>query len=379
MNNRANPFITSGYVSKEYFCDREAELETLQNNIKNEVHTTLISNRRLGKSALIYRLFESLEDENYYCIYTDMYATLHLKDFTETLALAVFTKFPEKKGLGKRFFELLTSFRPTLTYNALSGTPELHFEFGQSKEYEHTLRSIFGFLDSLQVNVVLAIDEFQQITGYPEQNTEALLRTIMQTLKNIRIIFIGSRKHLMTEIFNTVKRPFFSSTQMLWLPEIPETSYKSFIRSKFEEHRRTIDDEAIDFILWWTCVHTYYTQIICNGVFANCNSKITLDKVKQVCERQLAMQQFTFMQYRNMLSPVQWQLLLAIAKEGAVSEPQSQKFLQKYKIGSASSAKKALQALISKEMIYTLERQGKTAYRVYDVFFMRWLEQTFHI
>jgi AAA+ ATPase superfamily predicted ATPase len=81
MNNRANPFVTSGYISREYFCDREAELALLQNNIKNEVHTTLISNRRLGKSALIYRLFESLEDENYCCIYTDMYATLHLKEY----------------------------------------------------------------------------------------------------------------------------------------------------------------------------------------------------------------------------------------------------------------------------------------------------------
>ncbi|MDR1881103.1 MAG: ATP-binding protein, partial [Tannerellaceae bacterium] len=165
----------------------------------------------------------------------------------------------------------------------------------------------------------------------------------------------------------------------LWLSEIPDESYKRFIRDKFEEHRRSIDDDAIDFILWWTFTHTYYTQIICNGVFANCGDRVTLDKVKQVCENQLDMQRFTFMQYRNILSPVQWQLLLAIAKEGAVAEPQSQKFLQKYKIGSPSSAKKALEALLAKEMIYTVEREEKTAYRVYDVFLMRWLERTFHV
>jgi hypothetical protein len=29
MNNRVNPFITIGYVSKEYFFDREAELVLL--------------------------------------------------------------------------------------------------------------------------------------------------------------------------------------------------------------------------------------------------------------------------------------------------------------------------------------------------------------
>jgi len=84
------------------------------------------------------------------------------------------------------------------------------------------------------------------------------------------------------------------------------------------------------------------------------------------------------MQYRSLLSPIQWQLLVAIAREGLVFEPQAQGFLQKYKIGAASSAKKALQALLDKEMIFTIESTQKTAYRIYNVFLMRWLQRTFY-
>jgi len=68
---------------------------------------------------------------------------------------------------------------------------------------------------------------------------------------------------------------------------------------------------------------------------------------------------------------------VAIAKEGFVSEPQAQNFLKKHKIGAASSAQKALKALLDKEMIFSLETPEKTVYRVYNVFLMRWLERVF--
>jgi len=136
----------------------------------------------------------------------------------------------------------------------------------------------------------------------------------------------------MLEMFNTANRPFFSSTQIIGLNEIPEDIYKAFIREKFMERKRNITDEAIDFILSWTLSHTYYTQIICNAVYAGGKKNVGIDTVKQVCEEQLLLQQTTYMQYRSLLGPIQWKLLIAIAKEGLVTEPQAQDFLRKYKI-----------------------------------------------
>jgi len=377
MEKNINPFVTIGYESSDYFCDREYELGVLCKNVKNGINTTLISARRLGKTALIHRLFDDFERENYACIFVDIYACTNLKEFTETLALAIFNKFPQKRGIGRRFFDFLKNLRPVISYDALNGQPEIHFEFAQPKEYEYTLRSLFQFLDNQQVEIVIAIDEFQQITEYPEKNVEAFLRTIIQTLKHTQFIFSGSKKHLMLEMFNTANRPFFSSTQIMGLSEIPADKYKAFIREKFAERNRSIDDEAIDFILSWTLLHTYYTQIICNSVFAGGKKNVTIEQVKRVCDEQLILQQMTYIQYRSLLSPIQWQLLIAIAKEGLVTEPQAQDFLRKYKIGAASSAQKALNALLDKEMIFSIETVEKTAYRVYNVFLMRWLERTF--
>jgi AAA+ ATPase superfamily predicted ATPase len=377
MDMTESPFLTVGYRGKKYFCDREFELKVLKNNMINGINTTLISARRLGKSALLHRLFEDFDSQKYACIFVDIYACTNLKEFAEALALSIFKKFPQKRGIGRRFLDFLKNLRPIITYDALSGQPKILFDFVQPREYEHTLCSLFQFLDKQKIQVVLAIDEFQQIAEFPEKNTEALLRTIIQTLKHTQFIFSGSKKRMMLEIFNATNRPLFSSTQIIGLTEIPADKYKTFIRKKFVERRCSIDDEAIDFILSWTLLHTYYTQVICNAVFATGKKNVSIETVKQVCDEQLTLQQVNFMQYRSLLSPIQWKMALAIAKEGWVTEPQAQSFLHKHKIGAASSARKALTALLDKEMIFSVETEMKTAYRVHNVFLMRWLERTF--
>ena len=52
-----NPFVLNGYIGKEYFCDREHEVQKLLEHISNGVNVTLVSPRRVGKTGLIEHLF----------------------------------------------------------------------------------------------------------------------------------------------------------------------------------------------------------------------------------------------------------------------------------------------------------------------------------
>lgn len=47
-----NPFVTSGYIAPEYFCDRERETEELLRWLVNENNVAIISTRRMGKTGL---------------------------------------------------------------------------------------------------------------------------------------------------------------------------------------------------------------------------------------------------------------------------------------------------------------------------------------
>ena len=218
--------------------------------------------------------------------------------------------------------------------------------------------------------------DFQDETRfYPEKNTEALLRSFIQPLKNVRFIFSGSSRHLLSEIFSHAKRPFFASTQPMQIDVIDSKIYLEFIKEKFKIHKRKISNEALTFIADWTRLHTFYTQVLCNRIFASGLKEISEDDVKIECDRLLREQEGIFFQYRNLLTNLQWNLLEAIASEDKVYKPLSQNFIGKYNIGSQANVQRAIEALMQKEMIYREVTDGKRFYRVYDSFLARWLER----
>ena len=52
-----NPFVIEGYVSPDFFCDREKETSLLTRHLTNGCNVTLIAARRLAKSGLVCNCF----------------------------------------------------------------------------------------------------------------------------------------------------------------------------------------------------------------------------------------------------------------------------------------------------------------------------------
>ena len=76
-----NPFLTYGYESAEYFCDRKNETSQLLTLLTNGNHVALISPRRMGKTGLLHHCFaQSQIKKNYYTFLIDIYATKNLQD-----------------------------------------------------------------------------------------------------------------------------------------------------------------------------------------------------------------------------------------------------------------------------------------------------------
>jgi AAA+ ATPase superfamily predicted ATPase len=371
-----NPFGINYYLGPDYFCDRELETNLLLAHIAQQKHTTFFALRRLGKSALIHHVFHLLKTKrNQQCIYIDIYATQNLKDLTNLLANKIYALFPEKKGIGKSFWEFIKLFRPVLSIDELSGTPELSLDIAQPKQLEKTIPQLLYFLDQQKIKTVIALDEFQQILNYPEKNVEAILRTVMQQLKNTTFIFCGSNQSMMHELFNSAKRPFYNSCASLHLQQIDSIVYKQFIKKAFLAYKYKIQDDAIEYILDFTGGYTYYTQRLCHDVFEQKVKQITLAQIKQAILSIFYEMKGNFFQYRNLLTATQWQLLTAIGMEEKVPQPYAKQFIQKYKLGSSAIVKRSLESLLDKEMIYKNEIDDDVHYAVYDKFLMRWLQR----
>ena len=371
-----NPFVLLPYARKELFCDRETELETLIEIVTNGSNATLISPRRMGKTGLIYRFFDEVLQRNLDLdtLYVDIFATQTVDDFIKVFSERVIGKFQKRSSLLKKVLTIFSGVKPVLTFDELTGSPQLSLTYGSKEEKLMTLRRIFDFLENQNRKVVVAFDEFQQIRAYADVNMEAELRTYIQPLQNVLFIFCGSKKHLLIDMFANAKNPFYASTRYLYLNKIDSDKYASFIDEKFTDNGKSIDSDAVQFILDFTKTHTFYTQSLCNFVFQHAAKHVTLQFVKEETARLLKQNENVYLQYRSLLTNQQWSYLKAIAKEGCVTQPMSVRFIERYSIGTPANSQRLLSSLINKDLVLDDTSISGTAYSVYDVFLSRWLE-----
>jgi len=368
-----NPFPVTTYLGVEFFCDRQDETSRLISNIQNGNSTTLISRRRIGKTGLIHHVLCQLPT-GWKGIYIDILETENLNQFLNLLATSIIQSIPEKSNLGKRFWNLLKSLRPVISYDELTGTPQASFDI-KPKEIENNIHHIFQFLESQEYKIVVAIDEFQQICKYPEKNTDAWLRTRIQQLKNVVFVFSGSQQHLMIELFTFPQRPFYRSTQIMKLEKLNSAAYNKFIISIFNKYKKTISTEIANEMLDWANTHTFYVQQLCNRVFTSTIKEVTTESWKHQARQLLDEQESVFFTLRSMLTNHQWQLLKATAHEGILYQPTAKIFLSKYELGTSATVLRSLKTLLDYELIIKeYDPNGTQYYAVYDVFLQRWAE-----
>lgn len=371
-----NPFYLIPHAPEPYFCDRKKETEDIIRFLDNGANVTLISPRRYGKTGLIYHVFDafSARKNSPELFYVDIYATTSVDDF-----LAVFTeaiaRVLKKESLVKSFLKLLGSIRPIISQDPVSGETKYSFTLQTDAERRYSLKALLDFLEHRPGKVIVAIDEFQQIREYDGMSMEALLRTYIQPLTNVQFIFSGSRKHMMADMFTYEKSPFYESASLYTLDKIDRDVYARFITDQFAGQGKRITPEAVDFILDWTHCHTFYTQFLCNRVFSSVKTEASQMNVLVAADEILKENHDLFLERRALLTPRQWKFLMAVAKEGEVSEPTAAAFLQKYGLGAPSTVARLLGALTDKELLLETKSLEGNSYCVYNVFFSRWLER----
>ena len=369
-----NPFIINGYHSPSYFCNRKKELEAFVNAINNNRHVTLFSVRKMGKTGLINHLFHHLKkDDNISMFYFDIMPCRSLAEFTNSLGTSIIGKLdPKPMQIIKNAGKLFSYLRPQINFDTLSGLPSVSFNSQNENETKQTLTELFKYLQkqSIKKKIVIAIDEFQQIRLFKENNVEAFLRSHIQQLNNVVFIYSGSQKHLLLSMFGDARYPFYNSTELMHLDKINKDDYCNFIKKKFNDNKITIQDEQIHYILDWTFQRTFNVQFVCNKLYGLGISKIYRSHINKIFFEILKENESLFYSLRNILSAQQWKLLKAIASEQGAKSLYSNEFINKHKLGAASTVKRSIDALLNKEMIF--EENGK--YFVYDVFLSRWLE-----
>ena len=370
-NDKFNPFSVLAYTGPKYFCDRQNESKKLVAALENGRKITLISPRRMGKTGLIKHVFDQLNPKESISMYIDLDQTNCLAHFTQVLGEAVLKKIGRPTAnKWKKVLAWFKALRPTLTANPITGAPEISIDV-QPAMAEASLAELFGWLEQSKLPCYVAFDEFQVIANYPETKVESLLRSHIQHLTNVNFIFAGSQRHLMEEMFMAANRPFFQSTQMFPLYEIPEDAYFAFAQAHFERHRQTLLRETFATLYATVGGHTWYVQCVLNRLYQHRMKVIDEQALLTVIDEILTEYNETFRMYSKLLTSNQLALIRAVAREGKVKEVNGKDFLHGHNLGAGSSVRSALLALLDKELVL----DNDDGYSVYDRFFGLWLRR----
>lgn len=375
MAKTINPFIITGKISPQYFCGREYESSQLIRLITNGNNVVIISPRRMGKTGLIQFCYDQPKIRNeYYTFFIDILHTSSLREFTYFLGKEIYEKlYLHSHKMAMLFIRTIKSVNSLkISFNS-SNYPVFDIQLGDIEQPEYTLQEIFQCLARIDKPCIIAFNEFQQITKYPETKIEALLRTHIQQLVHCRFIFAGSEYRSMQEIFLSPIRPFYHSTAMLNLRAIPADVYIPFIVEQFKQQNRTITADNAVKVYTLFQGYTYYIQKTFNESFAYTpeGTECTLEILRAAIDTIITSNDTIFREILSNIPEKQKELLYAIAEEGEAEHITSAKFIKRHSLTSASSVQSAVKKLLEKNLITEVNR----VFSITDKVFAMWINK----
>ena len=375
MTKNINPFVVTGKIPPQYFCDRIEESKQLEKALCNQMNVVLTSSRRMGKTSLVDFVFDSPAiKENYITISIDILHTTTFREFILAFGTAVFDSVATRsEKWRKQFVTFLKSLSASFGYDATSNLPTFDIKIGDVQQPEYTLQEIFKYLESIDKRCLIVIDEFQQITYYPEKNVEALMRTHIQKLTNSNFVFSGSQRRLMEEMFFSTKRPFYQSAKSIRLEPIEKGIYMDFAVKNFKEAGKEIEKEAFAYIYDTFQGVTLYIQRILKDAFAETPKGETCDAetAKRLIEEYIDENDSRLREQLAFITESQKELLYAIHEARRASGITSMAFTKKYRLRSPSSSQSAALKLLEYDMI----TRNENFYSISDPLLRLWLDR----
>jgi len=371
-----NPFVFSKEVSEKDFCNRKKEIKELLGFARSSQNVMIFSQRRFGKTSLIKEVLKRAKKEGILTVYVDLYAVLSeeqlVKSYSEAVSNSLLSK-TEKAFLnaGKLFKQL----RPALTYDD-EGKPVFKVDIDRAKTiplFEDVIDSVNRTVEKKKKKAVVVFDEFQQIGQFKNDLVEKILRTHIQRHQNISYFFMGSKKHLIVDMFNNTNRPFYKLAASYPLGKIRKEELVVFISEKFQNEGRKIDKETASGIIEVCECHPYYVQYLCYVIWENTKTGETINEEKVMIGVKILLEWTspTYEAIWSLLTTKQKKVMETIAEMAEEEKMFSGNVINRFGLGTPSSLQRSLKSLVNKDLL----DKEKDKYAIIDLFFKKWINQ----
>lgn len=354
-----NPFKYGAVVADKYFIDREKEITQIKDDLLNGINIILYAPRRFGKTSLVMQILGDLKQNQVKTVYLDLFQVYSLESFIRLYASKVMeaSGFSMKKAI-KSLKSYIRGIIPSMGLDD-GGKPVLSFSYDSKIPKEYSLLDVLDLPKKLKGKNeiwVIVFDEFQEINRLDGQMIEKQFRSIFQFHHEIAYIFMGSKTHLMLNMFADKRRAFYNIGKLKKVDKISAQEMIAHMENEFKKGGFSFNRGIFEKVLSYTDNIPYYNQYLASQIWQSAKEEgriINDELVEKAVEQILDNQGDYYYTLLNQLTVYQRSVLNAFIREQ--ENIYSKEYTQKYGLSSVSSTQRALKRLVELEIIEKIE------------------------
>ena len=373
-----NPFNYLQFATGDQFYDRrELRRDLLSRFLSGQSNVVLYGPRRYGKSSLVAELAGDLERAGVPCVTLDVVKVPSIDLFVSAYATKVYRRLAPVKFEFKKIGAFLKSLRPKMTLDQ-TGEAGISFESMGETIGSEALTEVLDLPQKLlsgRKRAVVVFDEFQEVKDLlPNDGFERVMRSAIQSHRNVSYIFLGSRHHILRRMFTDHHRPFYKSAVTILLDKPPVEESVRFVVDRFASAGKTIAREAAERLVAKIENIPYFIQQLGFETFRLVDDarrkSVTTDDVDAAYACLSGFNRDQYEQLMLTLSVSQKKLLIALAREQTGEFGDA--YRRRYALGVSSTVNSAKAKLMEDGHIELYDGQ----YVVADPFFAQFLRTT---
>ena len=368
------PFVFGKAVSGDNFTDREKDLKRISANFKYGINTILISPRRWGKTSLIKKVIRAMDSKDLKIVYLDIFSCRTPSEFYTRFAESIIKQTSTK---AEEWIENVKSF--LLRFNpkfSMKSDPLSEMTLSlellpQNEDYEQILNLPEQIAKKKKIRIVVCIDEFQQIGEFKDSLTfQKQLRSVWQHQQSVSYCLFGSKKHLMTELFEKTSYPFYKFGDLIFLDKIPSSEWVKYIIQRFEETGKEIDANIAERICDLVENQSNYVQQLAWILWVNTDKSAEESHLMEAYEELINHNSMLFERMTENLTAYQLNFLRAV-NDGIHDEFTRMEIITSYQLGTSTNVQRIKDSLLKKDLIDITNRKVT----IPDPVFRAWLKR----
>ncbi|MDE0448718.1 MAG: hypothetical protein OXH96_18800 [Spirochaetaceae bacterium] len=326
-------FVFDRLVDPDNLCNLQREQQVLEDAVRRRYRMVVYGPRNYGKTSVV----RNITIENFlrnrgrrFVLFADLLGVRSMQSLTRRLATSLQRSFAASfpvRSLLEDASRFLGALRPEIALDPQTGSPSLSLHTRQPESvrdlqalWEH-IAGITGEVDSL-----IVLDEFQDVAFIDE--APAQLRSCLETLGDVPILLLGSKRHMLADLFAAPDAPLGAWGTDLEFRPIPHDEYHRYIEERFRPRRLTIPREVAAWL-------QDEMQRVPEAINRLCAQLLELHQatgidqamVRAALVKLLENREGRFAAYLSAFSATDESVLTEIARRETVAHPQSKDFL----------------------------------------------------